>query len=49
MYELRQEHQPGWDDEWIKYFDQKNVADAVMLKEKFNELINDFKLELSHT
>jgi hypothetical protein len=49
LYELRQEHQPGWDDEWIRYFDQKNVADAVMLKEKFNELINDFKLQLSHT
>lgn len=47
LYELRQEHQTGWDDEWIRYFDTKNVAEAVLLKEKFHELISGFNQELN--
>ncbi len=48
MFELRQEHQKGWKDEWAGYFDPKNVADAVMLKGKFNDLVEAFKSHLPH-
>ena len=47
LYELRQEHQMGWDEEWIRYFDTKNVAEAVLLKEKFHELIREFNQQLN--
>ncbi|MEN8203158.1 MAG: hypothetical protein ABFS28_11225 [Bacteroidota bacterium] len=46
LYEMRQEHNKEWKDDWIRQFDQKNVTDAVKMKERYNELIISFKKEL---
>lgn len=47
LYELRQEHNAQWNDDWIPYFDTNNVVEAVILKEKYNQLIESFKIDLN--
>jgi hypothetical protein len=47
FYELRQEHAVGWKDEWMQFFDTKNVVDAIKMKERYNDLIGFFKKEIS--
>jgi hypothetical protein len=47
LYELRQEYNVEWKDEWIPLFDTKNVADAITLKERYDELIASFKRDLN--
>jgi hypothetical protein len=47
LYELRQEHNVEWNDDWIQLFDTNNVVEAVKLKEKYNELTESFKKDLS--
>lgn len=41
-YVLRKDHFPGWEDQWAQYFDNKNVADAVALRETFHRFIESF-------
>ncbi len=41
-YVLRKDHFPGWDDEWTHFFDNKNVADAVVLRETYHQFIDSF-------
>ena len=47
LYEIRQEHYVDWNDDWIQFFDTKNVIDAIKMKESYNELIDYFKMDLS--
>jgi len=47
LYELRQEQNVEWNDEWIPYFDTNNVVEAVKLKERYDELIESFKKDFS--
>lgn len=47
LYELRKEHNAEWDDDWIQFFDTKNVVEAVKVKEMYNELIESFKKDLN--
>jgi hypothetical protein len=47
LYELRQENNSGWDNDWIPYFDTNNVVNAIILKERYDELMEYFKKELS--
>ena len=47
LYELRQEYNVGWKDEWIPLFDTKNVVDAITLKQSYDELMASFKRDLS--
>jgi hypothetical protein len=47
LYELRQENIPEWNDDWIPYFDPNNVAEAIKLKERYDELMKYFKKEMS--
>ncbi len=46
LYELRQENNPEWDDDWIPYFDTNNVVEGIKLKERYDELLEYFKKEL---
>lgn len=46
LYQLRQENNLEWDDDWIQYFDTNNVIDAVKVKERYDELIESFKEDL---
>lgn len=46
LYELRQENNPEWDDDWIPYFDTNNVVEGIKLKERYDELLDYFKKEL---
>jgi hypothetical protein len=41
-YVLRKDHFPGWEDQWIDYFDNKNVVDAVVLRERYHQIIESF-------
>lgn len=41
-YVLRKDHFPGWEDQWIQYFDNKNVADAVALRDTYHQFIESF-------
>jgi hypothetical protein len=41
-YVLRKDHFPGWEDEWVRYFDNKNVVDAVVLRETYHQIIDSF-------
>lgn len=41
-YVLRKDHFPGWEDQWIELFDNKNVADAVVLRERYHQIIDAF-------
>lgn len=47
LYEKRQEHNVKWNDDWIQYFDTKNVVEAIKMKEKYNEMIDAFRKDLS--
>jgi len=47
LYELRQENNLEWNDDWIPFFDTNNVVEAVKVKEKYDELIASFKKDLS--
>ena len=47
LYEQRQEHNVEWNDDWIQYFDTNNVIEAIKMKERYNELIEAFKKDLS--
>lgn len=47
LYELRQEHNVEWNDDWIPFFDTNNVVEAVKLKERYDELIETFKKDMS--
>lgn len=46
LYELRQEHNVNWDDDWIQYFDTNNVLDAIRMKERYDALLECFKQDL---
>lgn len=46
-YELRQQQDPDWSDAWIPWFDPKNVADAIRVREHYEELTGFFKKELN--
>ncbi|MEN8228115.1 MAG: hypothetical protein ABFS38_08175 [Bacteroidota bacterium] len=46
LYELRQEHNVEWNDDWIQFFDTNNVIEAIKIKERYNELIDSFKKDL---
>lgn len=47
LYELRQDNNVDWNDDWIPYFDTNNVVEAVRLKESYDELIETFKKDMS--
>ena len=47
LYEIRQEHNVEWNDDWIQFFDTKNVIDAIKMKESYNELMDYYKKDLS--
>jgi len=49
LYELRQEHNAEWKDDWIQFFDTKNVVEAVIVKETYDELVTSFKKDLNST
>jgi len=47
LYEIRQEQNVEWKDEWIQFFDTKNVIEGIRVKESYNELLACFKKEFS--
>lgn len=47
LYEIRKEHMAAWIDEWIPFFDTKNVVEAIRLKERYDELMACFKRDLN--
>jgi len=47
LYELRQQNNPEWNDDWIPYFDTNNVVEGIKLKERYDELLEFFKKEMS--
>ena len=47
LYELRQENNLEWNNDWIPFFDTNNVVEAVKVKERYDELIASFKKDLS--
>ena len=47
LYEIRQEHNVEWNDDWVQFFDTNNVVDAIKMKESYNELLEYFKKDLS--
>ena len=47
LYELRKEHNVEWNDDWIPFFDTNNVVEAVILKERYDGLMEYFKMDLS--
>ena len=46
LYAMRQEHMVGWNNDWIEFFDTNNVVDAIMMKERYNALVDLFKEDL---
>jgi len=46
LYDLRQEHNPEWKDEWIPFFDTNNVVEAIKIREAHKELKDYFQKEL---
>lgn len=46
LYELRQENNIEWNDEWINLFDTKNVVDAITMEDRYNELLESFKKDI---
>jgi hypothetical protein len=48
-YEIRQESNAEWKEDWIPYFDTNNVVDAIRMKERYDELIESFKKNLNPT
>ena len=47
LYELRQENNIEWNDDWIQFFDTNNVVEAIKLKEKYEALLESVKKDLS--
>jgi len=47
LYELREEHNLEWEDNWYRYFDTNNVVEATMMKEKYDDLMDSFKRYLA--
>lgn len=47
FYELRQEQNVEWKDDWIQFFDTKNVVDAIAMKQSYEELIECFRRDMS--
>jgi hypothetical protein len=47
LYEIRRDNMAVWIDEWIPFFDTKNVVEAILLKERYDELIACFKRDLN--
>ena len=47
LYEIRQEHNEEWNDEWIPMFDTNNVVEATKMRERYDELIEYFKKEMN--
>jgi len=47
LYEIRQEHNVDWNENWIPFFDTNNVVEAIKLRESFHALMEYFKKELS--
>ncbi len=47
LFDMRKEHNVDWNNDWIKFFDTKNVIDAIKMKEHYNELMAFFKKELN--
>lgn len=47
LYEIRQEHNVEWNDDWIQFFDTKNVVDAIKMKDRYDELMEFFKKDLN--
>jgi len=45
-YEIRQEHNVEWKDDWIQFFDTNNVIEAIKMKESYNELMEYVKKDL---
>jgi hypothetical protein len=45
-YELRERHQGVWEDTWREYFDTKNVVEATKMKEKYDKVVDSFKMNL---
>ena len=46
LYQLRKENNEEWSDEWIEFFDTKNVVDAIRLRDTYNELMLSFKKDI---
>ncbi len=47
LYELRQENNLEWKEDWIQFFDTNNVVEAIKLKEKYEALLESVKKDLS--
>lgn len=47
LYELRQERDPNWLDDYIPYFDTNNVVEGIKVKERFDDLMACFRKEIS--
>ena len=47
LYEIRQEHNEEWNEEWIAMFDTNNVVEATMMRERYDELIEYFNKEIN--
>lgn len=47
LYELRQENNVAWKDEWIPFFDKNNVLEGIKIKESYDELMAYFRKELN--
>jgi hypothetical protein len=47
LYEIRQEYNVEWKDDWIQFFDTNNVIEAIKMKESYNELMEYVKKDLS--
>jgi len=46
LYVMRQEHMVDWNNDWIEFFDTNNVVDAILMKERYNALVDLFKEDL---
>jgi len=47
LYEFRQEHSAEWKEDWVQFFDTNNVVDAIMMKERYDELMGFFNEEIN--
>lgn len=47
QYVMRKEHIPDWNEEWNQFFDGNNVVEGIKMKERYDELMEYFKKELS--
>lgn len=46
LYGHRQEHNIEWNEDWIQYFDTKNVVEPTTMKKRYNDLMECFKRDL---